>query len=258
MFNSIRLGLKLFSTDTELLPEATRLWQKKVFHYIELYTIPGTFEKTAGVWRNCQIPYVIHAPHSEHGVNLAVAGQWEENRKYFEESRKFADNLKAEIIIVHGGHTGTIDETIRQIALLDDERICLENKPEIGLNNEQCIGWSPGEFQLVLDSGVLSAGTVLDFGHAVCAAFSEGIPPMELVMKFLAFNPKVFHLSDGNTASEKDAHLNIGHGDFKITKLLSVVPENAYVTLETPRSSLNGINDFVKDVSCIQALVNRS
>ena len=252
------LGLKLFSTDFELLREAAKLSEENIFHYIELYIIPGTFEKTAKIWQSCQIPYVIHAPHSEHGINLSLDSQWGENRALFKETQRFADLLESEIIIVHGGHSGTLHETIRQIMLFNEDRICLENKPKIGLNNEYCIGWSPDEFKRVADAGVLTSGIVLDFGHAICAAFSLGRDYMELVNEFLLFKPRVFHLSDGNIASEKDCHLNIGQGNFKIADLISVVPENAYVTLETPRNNLNGINDFIKDISCIQSLVNRN
>ena len=252
------LGLKLFSTDVALLPEVAKLSKENVFHYIELYIIPGTFEKTAKIWQSYQIPYVIHAPHSLHGMNLSLDSQWGENRVLFKEVQRFADLLMAEIIIVHGGHSGTLHETIRQITLLKEDRICLENKPKIGLDNENCIGWSPGEFKRVADAGVLNSGIALDFGHAICAAFSLGRDYMELVNEFLLFKPRVFHLSDGNIASEKDCHLNIGQGNFKIADLISVVPENAYVTLETPRNNLNGINDFIKDISCIQSLVNRN
>tara|TARA_B100002003_G_scaffold220534_1_gene222920 strand:- start:81 stop:902 length:822 start_codon:yes stop_codon:yes gene_type:complete len=252
------LGLKLFSTDIELLREAVKLSEENVFHYIELYILPGTFEETAKIWQSCKVPYVIHAPHSVHGMNLSLDSQWGGNRALFKETQRFADLLGAEIIIVHGGHSGTLHETIRQIKLLKEDRICLENKPKTGLNNENCIGWSPDEFKRVADAGVLNSGIVLDFGHAICAAYSLGKDYMELVNKFLVFKPRVFHLSDGNIASEKDSHLNIGQGNFKIVDLLSVVPENAYVTLETPRNNLNGINNFIKDISSIQSLVNRS
>ena len=51
-------------------------------------------------------------------------------------------------IIVHGGHTGNIEETIRQVAQLNDSRIILENKPKVGINDEACVGWSPDEFRI--------------------------------------------------------------------------------------------------------------
>jgi len=252
MSHSFRLGLKLYSTNTDLIPDAIRLWEENICHYIELYTVPGTYETTVTLWQSCHIPFVIHAPHSVHGINFAIAGQWEKNRERFMDAQRFANRLNAEVIIVHAGHGGSMDEAIRQIGLLKDERICLENQPKMGLNNEHCIGWSPDEFHRAADAGVLNAGTVLDFGHAVCAAFSLGMDPMDLVREFLVFKPRVFHLSDGDTASEKDSHLNIGHGSFNIADLLSVLPENGYLTLETPRNHGNGMNDFVHDVRCIR------
>ena len=259
MSRFIRLGLKLYSTNTDLIPDAIRILEENICHYIELYIIPDTYETTVAHWQNCHIPFVIHAPHSVHGINFAVYSQWEKNRERFMDAQRFANKLNAEIIIVHAGHSGSINETIRQIALLNDGRICLENKPKVGLNNENCMGWSPDEFRKVADAGLLNAGTVLDFGHAVCAAISSGKDPMEFIREFLVFKPRVFHLSDGDAASERDTHLNIGDGNFNVTDFLSVVPENGHLTLETPRDHQNGINDFVKDICRIRELfLNRS
>ncbi len=70
------IGLKLFSTDIALLLEAAKLSKENVFHYIELYILPGTFEETAKIWQSYQIPYIVHAPHSVHGMNLSIASQW--------------------------------------------------------------------------------------------------------------------------------------------------------------------------------------
>lgn len=250
----IQIGLKLFSTNTALLPGAIELWDDGLYQYIELYIIPGSFEKTSTTWKNCRIPYVIHAPHSEHGVNLSIADQWGSNRTAIEETQRFTDCLDADTIIVHGGHTGSIQETIRQIALLNDKRICLENKPKFGLNNERCVGFSPEEFQMVSDAGVLAQGTVLDFGHAVCAAFSLGIPHMALINSLCRFDPRIYHLSDGYIDSGKDVHLNLGKGLFDIEAFISIIPKNGFLTLETPRVPERWIDDFVADVDTVSKL----
>ena len=247
------IGLKLYSTDTALIQEAIR-FRKSIFNFIELYVIPGSYRKTIDSWRSINIPYVIHAPHSLHGVNLAQKVKWETNFKHFNEARLFADELGAETIIIHGGNNGFLSETIRQIRLLNEPRIALENKPQVGLQNELCIGWSPDEFRRAVGSGVLKK-TVLDFTHAACAAHSLKVKEMEIIRDFMGFNPKVFHLSDGDASSEKDVHLNLGKGSLNLVEFLSVVPQNGLLTVETPRGEGKGLEDFFNDVHCLRNLL---
>lgn len=246
-----RLGLKLHSTNINLINESNNLWKEGLFHYVELYIIPGTFYNTIDIWQRFDVPYIIHAPHSQHGMNLSLSSQRKKNRSFFMEVQQFSDILRSEIIIAHGGHSGTIEEMMFQIKSFKDNRICLENKPMLGLNSEKCVGWSPDEFHKAIDSGSLTGGVVLDFVHASCAAFSLGQKPMELVKEFLVLKPKVFHLSDGDPTSERDKHLNIGKGGFNIVDFLSVIPENGLLTLETPRNDQNGLEDFVMDVTSL-------
>lgn len=242
-----KIGFKLYSTDTALIPDSAKLLKEAFFDYIELYIIPGSFENTITKWKGFECPYVIHAPHSLHGINLARADMRETNQMHFSEAQIFADSLGADIIIIHGGNNGSFDETIRQIAFLNDSRTTLENKPKVGFNNERCVGWSPEEFHRASESGVLQ-GTVLDFGHAVCAANSSDIDPNFIIGEFMAFKPKVFHISDGKHDSESDVHLNFGKGNFNIKEFLSIVPDDGLLTIETPRAQSRYLNDFIDDV----------
>jgi len=251
-----KIGLKLYSTDVDLIPEGLKLKKERFFDYIELYIIPGSYEKTIEMWKGFGIPYVMHAPHSIHGVNLAQADKWEINLKHFNEARHFADDLCSDIIIVHGGNNGSFSETIRQIGLLNERRIALENKPKIGILNEACVGWSPEEFHRASHAGVLN-GTALDFVHANCASNSMGVEVMELVSEFMTFKPEIFHLSDGERSSEKDAHFNFGKGNLNLLEFISVIPEGGFLTIETPRDSSRGLEDFVNDVQHLRNVFSR-
>jgi deoxyribonuclease IV len=242
----MKIGLKLYSTDVALIPRSLKL-KGDIFNFIELYIIPGSFQKTIGAWKAIDIPYVIHAPHSSHGVNLAQKDKWETNLKHFNETRLFADELGANNIIVHGGNNGSFSETIRQIELLNEPRIALENKPKLGLFGEECVGWSPSEFRQALETGVITR-TVLDFVHATCAARSLEIEATTLINEFLEFNPIVFHLSDGDAQSQKDTHLNFGKGNLNLKGFLSLVPKGSLLTIEAPRDPSHGLNDFAEDV----------
>jgi len=250
-----KTGLKLYSTNTSSIPEARKLYEQGYFDYIELYIVPGSYAENFRKWKDLGVKYMIHAPHSFHDVNLAQAAKRETNLLHFVETQRFADTLNSGIIIVHGGNNGAIDETIAQIKMLDDSRIALENKPRMGLHGELCVCWSPDEFRIAADAGVLS-GTALDFGHAIYAARSSGREAMDMIREFMSFEPKIFHLSDGDSASEKDLHYNLGDGDFNISELISFVPEDGLLTLETPRAGAEGLNDFVRDAAYLKKLTN--
>jgi len=247
----MKIGLKLYSTNVALISDASELKAKEFFDFVELYVIPGSYGNTIESWKSFDVPYVIHAPHSYHGMNLAQAERRLENSQHFKESQQFADRLGSDTIIVHGGNNGSLQETINNLCLFNDQRICLENKPKIGINNELCVGFTPSEFHEVLLSGVLH-GVVLDFGHAICAANSIGIDQNKIINDFLQFNPCIYHLADGDLLSEKDVHLNLGKGSFNLTELLDKIPNNSLVTIETPRNPAKGLCDFLDDVAFIK------
>ncbi|OGL47549.1 MAG: hypothetical protein A2W05_03300 [Candidatus Schekmanbacteria bacterium RBG_16_38_10] len=249
----MKIGLKLYSTNVGLIPEALELKKRELLEYIELYVIPGSYETTIDKWRSLDIPYVIHAPHSYHGINFAQADKWETNSKNIYEAQRFADSLCSDIIIVHGGNNGKFDETLRQLGLLKEKRIVLENKPKTGILGEQCVGWSPLEFWSAIDSGIIH-GTVLDFGHASCAAASMRVDVRGVIQGFMEFNPKIYHLADGDVLSEKDMHLNLGKGNFNLAEFIAVIPPDAYLTLETPRKPSSDLKDFVEDVHFLRRI----
>jgi len=250
------IGLKLYSTDTALIPEAMVLYERDLFQFIELYLTPRTPREMIGQWKRLGVPFVIHAAHSLHGINLAQAEREKDNVQYFGETSRIADMLGSSWIIAHGGNNGSILETIRQIGLMGDNRIVIENKPKIGLRDEACIGWSPADFQKIADTGRLY-GFVLDFAHASCAARSEGIDEAKMIESFLALHPVVFHLSDGNAISEKDTHLNLGKGNRDLGFYVGCVPLDGYITLETPRNPATGLDDFVRDAAFLSALLQK-
>jgi deoxyribonuclease IV len=241
-----KIGLKLYSTNLSLIPEIRSLGRVP-FDFIELYAMPKTYEQTVDRWKGLDASFVIHAAHSHHGVNLARGDFEVVNRARLGEACRFADALGAEIVVVHGGNNGTFEEALRQIALFGDRRITLENKPKVGVRGNLCVGYLPGQLSQALASGAVSA-MALDIGHADCAARSLGVDSLEYLREFLALKPVLFHLSDRETASEKDVHLNFGKGDLDLAAVLDLIPEGARVTLETPRDPARGLEDFLEDI----------
>ena len=243
----IEVGLKLWSPNLGLARRAAELHREGWIDLIELYVVPETFDPTIGVWRNLNVPFMLHCPHSAHGFNLAKAELFEPNTQKFREVQRFADALQVGVIVMHGGNRGDIEETIRQLKHLNDRRIYLENKPRLSLTGGICIGSSPKEVAQIMSSAKLM-GFVLDFGHAICAANSAGVDPFSYIEKFMDSKPGVFHIGDGDRTSEKDNHFNLGQGNFDIDRLVSFVPPDSSVTVETPTDLKLGLADFVENV----------
>ena len=55
------------------------------------------------------------------------------------------------------------------------------------------------------------------------------------------FNPRVYHLTDGDYESELDSHLHYGMGTFPLKELLGFVPDDAMVTNEAKREKFDEV-----------------
>lgn len=253
MTKDIQIGLKLYSTNTNLISEAQKLLDVEFYDFVELYVVPQSFNSSIKLWKNFGVKFIIHAPHSYHGINFAKADLAQVNRNNFDTTQSFAEELNADIIIVHCGNDGLLSESIKQIKALNDRRIIIENKPKISLDGKICVGYSPSEFLEMQKSGILN-GIAIDFGHAVYASNSLCIDSIALIKELLKFRPKIFHVSDGYSSSQSDVHLNLGKGDLRITDFISLIPNNSMVTIETPREG-NNLKSFINDVEAFKKLI---
>src|SRR3989339_2001938 len=110
-----KLGLKLWSTNKNYIEEAKRLYNEKVFDYIELFAVPNSYDKFICLWKELDIPYIIHAPHYSVGMNLAKKECFKKNLEHAKETFKFANDLNAKFIIFHPGIDGDVKETVIQL-----------------------------------------------------------------------------------------------------------------------------------------------
>ncbi len=256
----VKLGLKLFSTNTNLCKDATRLLDAGLFAYIELYVPPHTFADTCAVWQSLACPFIIHAPHFKHGVNLSDPALAAQNRELLADSFRFADALHAPHIIVHSGFGGTVESMCQQAKALQDTRLVLENTPVEGTGGQACTVYSPAHIAAAMASGAFG-GSVLDFGHALCAANALGIAPMPFVEEYMALRPALYHISDGHYQGVRDVHLGIGEGDFPLAQLLALLPSSSaahtLLTLETPRQNMYSLSEAEKDAHALLALLKK-
>ena len=253
----MKLGLKIWSTNDYYIKEAIDLFSKGIFDYIELFTVQNS-EHFIERWSELNIPYILHAPHSLAGINPAQKKLEAYNLKNIETLEKFRKALNPKYIIFHPGLDGEINETIRQFLILKKEfpeihKISLiENKPVKGINGEKCIGTNPEEIKSLMNKTEMNF--CLDIGHAFCAANSLKIDIWEFFEEMLQLKPSMFHLSDGTNNSELDEHRNYRNGNFDLKKILSFLPKNSIISIETEKTSNKKLKTFTDDAIFLRSL----
>jgi len=255
------IGLKVWSSNLTYNEAIYQLFENHQFDYIELFTVPGSFEKSCAEWvgiqRNARIPFIIHAAHYQSGLNMASSDFTQPQRFLIQEAFRFADALKSPYVIFHPGINGTELAAIKKINEFKDERVLIENKPHVALDSGLvCNGSTPEAIAMVLKE--TQVGFCFDVGHAIYAANALGADRFYFLKTFSRFNPKVIHLSDGDFASIIDSHMHLGEGTFPFEKILPLFPrEKVFVTLETGKQSPHNLDDFSKDAQFIRDLMEK-
>lgn len=250
LFDKMKIGLKLWSTNIQYIPVARDLFSRKVFDYIELFIVPGS-AKTIPLWKAPGIPYILHAPHSVAGFNPADPACRNTNLEIVKQVEEFFYALLPAFVIFHPGLEGEEREAVFQFrsfegqAPLMYEKVVIENKPQVGLRGERCLGASPEEIRFLMKGA--GSGFCLDFGHAICYAISVGRDWKEVLTEFIMMDPAVYHLCDGFYSS-KDAHEHLGAGEFDLPYLIGLIGPEKYVTLETGKERFDLLDDFKRDV----------
>ena len=257
-----KLGLKLWSSNSFYIKPAMDLYNEGIFDYVELYVVPGTEEGYLQEWEKTKFLFILHAPHAGAGFNLSLKECELKNRGLIEEVEFFRAALNPTQVIFHPGIHGSIEETIRQIAIFRNEfsnlfdLAVIENKPKMGLNGGICAGASPEEMKKILNE--TGFGFCLDNGHAICYSAWKKVEYEETIDKFLELDPKIFHLSDGDINSPTDMHLNLGMGNFELSTIISKIPLNACVSIETDKKSKSNLDDFEEDIAYFKKCVRKN
>ena len=247
----LKLGLKLWSNNRNYYEEAKRLVKDCFCNYIELYVVPDTFDEFGQLWKSIAVPYVIHAPHYMHGMNLAKLECRASNDELATEAFAFADLLNAKHVIFHPGVEGDNEETIRQLNTWPDEkkrRILIENKPFYSIHEPPliCNGHSPEAIRRIMDE--TGVGFCFDIGHGICSSNGRSIDPFEDLKKYESLRPMMYHLSDNDFTSQIDGHKHLGDGDYDFARIFRLIDTSKPISIETEKKSLISLLDFVQDV----------
>jgi len=226
------------------------LIKHKKADFIELYIVPdkSSLNSLAALK---EVPVSIHSPHYNHDFNIFKINK-EKIDIFQNKVIKAADYLNSKFIVLHAG-VGEDKKIFKEnINKINDERIIIENKPKVGMDNVRCFGYSLEQLKFIKEDCGLKI--CLDFAHAAESAYSQGIDYKffwEMLIDKL--EPNYFHLSDDFPNNENDEHLNMGDGklDLKwIKKTLNGLAQkqDIHLVFETPKKG----NDLKNDLDNIE------
>ncbi len=205
------------------------------------------------------IKAVIHAPFyllpKYLGLNTSDKNALDANIKALEFSQKCADLLNADVIVVHPGIGDTeecLEETIRQIKIIGDSRVAIENLPYDPFGFKMHGGRLENIRRIVQET---SSKFCFDFAHAICAAIALKRDAYSDFGEYLFLKPALYHLSDGDFSVNFDAHLHLGAGNYDIRRFLKeFTDENAMIVLETFNPESEAIDPWIKDAEYLKNL----
>lgn len=256
-----QFGVKVWSKDVvrnrAFFQQCVTAVKEGLFGYIELFAQAGSFAETSSAIKEEMqgLPVVIHAPHCGVGMDTGDVSLAVENQRMFEDSRKFADLLHAEMIIQHPGMgqgAAYLEESIRQLKMLNDKRIVVENQPyECNVKHKRLHGITPEELKTI--KAETGYGFCLDFYHAVCAANCLSVDVYRFLDEFKKLQPSMYHLCDGDINGKTDEHLHLGEGNFDLSRFLrDYVTDGAKATLETGREVPQNVEPWLEDLRYIK------
>ncbi len=251
-----------FIKNPDLVDQILEVTREDIFDFVQvnLMTLPELYDDIYVITKEKmkRIRTVIHAsfylPPEYQGIDTGNKDAFENNFQYLKTSQKFADLLNADIIIVHpgiGGGEEHLNETICQLQKMNDPRIAIENLPH-NPRGFQIHGSFFENIKRIIEE--TNCKFCFDFAHAVCAANSLKRNIYDDFEEYNAFNPDLYHLSDGNSLAIFDEHLHLGLGNYDIKKFLkNFTNENSMIVLET-RKSVPKIDYWIKDMEYIKNL----
>ena len=88
----------------------------------------------------------------------------------------------------------------------------------------------------------------------IYSANAQKIDPFFYIKEFLKLKPKMFHISDGDMNGVYDEHQNIGKSSFDLKRILSLIPKDSVISVETNKNFENSLKDFEQDVASLKRL----
>jgi len=254
----INVGIKISTKNFNLLPEI--YLNDDIINFIEIRLDPEFTSKDIRVIKNFELPYVIHLPNSNNGIDFGDLTNNKENVELIERVNQYKKeliDLKPICFIIHP-ESGDIELSIENIQKLKIEPLALENMPVLGINGKKMLGYDANSLYMYFKS-IEKLKFCFDINHAIKAAISMKRDYLLFIREFLEFKkPTIFHISGGNLNIETDEHLALDEGQYnlsEIKKILLNYKHKVSITFETPRNYDNKISDDLKNIEIFKKAV---
>ncbi len=203
--------------------------------YVELYILPDVKFKEILAWEKSSIPIkVIHVAHGSLGEVVP------EN---IEMGLEFASRFfHPDWIIFDAGIDRTLD-----LWKWQDRGVLPETIPTIIMTGALGAFSIPDEVKGLF---------CLDFSHTWLTANILKMNPRTLIQEFMLKSPSHFHVTDCHGTNQD--HVPIGFGEVDFPFVLSVLPPDATITIETEHELLNREDRMLADIRKFKEYVNGS
>ena len=243
MIQNIKFGIKIASKNFDFLPEIYN--NHEMIDFIEIILLPEFTSWDIEVIKNLKLPYAIHIPNSNYGIDFGNINSSYENLVYINKINEYKDVLTPICFIIHP-ESRDIEFSIKNIKKLKIKPLALENMPVKGFHDEELLGHDINSLKQFFEE-IQNLEFCFDINHAIKAAISLKRDYIMFIKDFLIFKkPILFHISGGNLNIEIDEHLALDKSQynlFEIKKLLLNYGNVVNLTFETPRNYENRIDD---------------
>lgn len=241
----IKYGLKLWTNNRDLFTEAVLLYKKGIVDCIELYHNPGSADEMEYFDSLQEVPVEIHHTHTS-GFHEFMIGP--EQLEIWEGTRRLADYLGAQKIIVHPGQNHTFESFFHELEKIEDSRILIENMAGLDINGHQMYAHTLEQLKQIAAVKPIC----FDFEKAAKAAVHQGLDYKAFIADCVdALKPTYFHISGGDLSHAVDEHTDLWDSDIDagwIRTLLEKKYEQseAMLVFETPKA--NGLDNDIENM----------
>jgi len=251
MIKNIKFGIKIATINLDFLPDIYE--NNKIIDYIEVIIPPEFKPEDIDVIKSLKMPYAVHLPNSNNGIDLGDIDKNEKNLEFIDKVNSYKekfDELNSICYIIHP-ESGDVNLSIENLKRFRINPIAIENMPFKGISSGELIGYSPDTLKIYFER-INDLEFCFDINHAIKAAISMKKDYIKFIEEFLAFKkPRIFHISGGNLNIEIDEHLSLAEGQYNIALIKKVLLNYGTIvnlTFETHRNYENKIKDDLKNM----------
>lgn len=251
----IKYGLKIWSNNTNLFPEAINLVKRKKFDFLEVYnnsSEPTDYSKLK-ILNSVLVKAVHHGLYDRRWHDFFIT---EDQMSDWKGTIEMADFLKADYIILHPGRVHNTKTFWENVEKINDTRILIETMPGLDIDN------NPMQFGQALEDLLeikKKKNICFDFEKVIKASIYQKKDYKEFIQEAMRkLDPSYFHISGGDLKSPIDQHINLWEAEFDIKwvrELLENFSEkrDIYLLFETPKIK-NNLNNDVKNLEYFRSL----